>query len=96
MFSNSTNTCSKSRFHICSAESNYGKISIDFDNRKVKMSIRTPDEQEEAYHEVPYWNEVSFISEIKNIKPKSFTPDRREPIHSILLKMNEQKLLIAS
>jgi len=54
VFSNSTNTCSKSRFHICSAESNYGQISVDFDNRKVKMSIRTPDEQEEAYHEVSY------------------------------------------
>jgi len=54
VFSNSTNTCSKSRFHICSAESNYGKISVDFYNRKVKMSIRTPDEQEEAYHEVSY------------------------------------------
>ena len=39
---------------------------------------------------------VSFISEIKDIKPKIFTPDRREPIHKILLKMNKQKLLITS
>ena len=43
------------------------------------MSIRTPDEQEEAYHEVSYQNEISFISEIKVIKPKSFQPDKREP-----------------
>ena len=39
------------------------------------MSIRTPDEQEEAYHEVSYnQNEISFIEEIKDIKPESFQP----------------------
>ena len=30
---------------------------------------------------------VSFIAEIKDIKPESFQLDRREPSHSILLKM---------
>ena len=54
IFSNSSHTCSKSNFHICSAKSNYGKISINYDQKKVKMSIRTPDEEEEAYHEVSY------------------------------------------
>ena len=52
--SNSGHTCSESRFHICSAESNYGAISVDFENKKVKMSIRTPDDQKEAYHEVSF------------------------------------------
>ena len=54
VMSNSGHTCSKSRFHICTAKSNYGAITVDLENRKVKMSIRTPEEEEEAYHEIFY------------------------------------------
>lgn len=53
-FSGSTKTCSLSKYHICHAFSNYGFIEADFENKKVRMGIRTPDEDEEAYHTINF------------------------------------------
>jgi hypothetical protein len=46
--------CSGSKYHICKALGNYGQITVDFAARRLRMTIRTPEEQEEAYHEIVY------------------------------------------
>jgi hypothetical protein len=43
-----------SKYHICSAVGNYGQITADFEKRLIRMTIRTPLEKEEAYHEISY------------------------------------------
>ena len=53
-FSNSTNTCSNSPYHICIATANYGYIQVDFNKRAVEMTIRTPKEDEQMTHIVKY------------------------------------------
>jgi len=53
-FSNSSKTCTLSDYHICYALGNYGFIEANFQERKVKMGIKTPTEDEEAFHVVNY------------------------------------------
>ena len=53
-FSNSTNTCSNSPFQICSAAANYGFLKVDFDQRILEMSIRTPQEDQQMTHIIKY------------------------------------------
>ena len=53
-FSNLTTICTKSKYHTCSSKSNYGQIDIDFDGKYVKLSIRTPIENEEASVKIKY------------------------------------------
>ena len=53
-FSNSTNTCSNSKFQICSAAANYGFLRVDFDRQILEMSIRTPVEDQQMLHIIKY------------------------------------------
>jgi len=53
-FSNSTKTCSQSKFHICTAQANYGYLSVDWESRSLKMGVRTPEENEEMYHTIHF------------------------------------------
>ena len=53
-FSNSTRTCAQSKYNICEAKANYGYIHVDWENRKLKMGIRTPLEAEEMSHTIKY------------------------------------------
>jgi len=54
-FSDSTKTCTLSKYHICYALGNYGFIEVDFENKQVKMGIKTPSEEEQAYHTISYY-----------------------------------------
>ena len=53
-YSDSTKTCTLSNYHICYAQGNYGFIEVDFDNKKVRMGIKTPTEDEQAFHQISY------------------------------------------
>ena len=53
-FSNSTETCSRNPYFICTAQANYGFIHVDFDMEKVEMSVRTPAEGEQMTHIISY------------------------------------------
>jgi alkaline phosphatase D len=53
-YSNSSKTCTQSKFHVCTATANYGGVKVDFAQKKVRMSVQTPHHLEEAYHEVTY------------------------------------------
>jgi len=53
-FSDSSKTCTLSDYHICYALGNYGFIEVDFEAKKVKMGIKTPVEEEQAFHTVSY------------------------------------------
>jgi len=53
-FSDSTKTCTLSDYHICYAQGNYGFIEVDFENKEVKMGIKTPTENEQAYHIISF------------------------------------------
>lgn len=54
LFSNSSQTCSGSKFHVCSALGNYGSVAIDYRGRRVRMSVESPLEGELVYHEIVY------------------------------------------
>merc|ERR1719500_1124870 len=53
-FSNSTKTCSQSKFHICTAQANYGLLSVDWESRSLTMGVRTPEEDEGMYHTIHF------------------------------------------
>ena len=53
-FTNSTKTCSKNPFFICTALANYGYIHVDFEARTAEMGIRTPAEGEQMTHKIKY------------------------------------------
>ena len=52
--SNLTSTCSGSKYHTCSSKGNYGSITVDFDMQIVTLSIKTPNENEEAKIKITY------------------------------------------
>jgi len=54
VFSNSSKTCTQSKFHVCTATANYGGVKVDFTAKTVRMSIQTPHHSEEVYHQVTY------------------------------------------
>ena len=45
---------SGSKYHICNALGNYGQITVDWETRRLRMTVRTPIEKEEAYHEIGF------------------------------------------
>ena len=51
---NSTRTCSASPFHVCTAQTNYGFIQVDWAARTVQMGIRTPEEHQQVSHTIAY------------------------------------------
>jgi len=53
-FSNSTRTCSRNPYFICTAVANYGFINVDFDAGTVEMTVRTPAEGEQMSHIIKY------------------------------------------
>ena len=53
-FSNSSQICSRNPYFICTALANYGYIHVDFENRSVEMTVRTPAEQEQMSHIINY------------------------------------------
>jgi len=53
-YSDSSKTCSLSKYHICYALGNYGFVEVDWPNKQVKMGIKTPTENEQAYHVISY------------------------------------------
>ena len=53
-FSNSSQSCSDSRYHVCTAAANYGFIAVNFEERVVEMSVRTPREGEQMSHIIKY------------------------------------------
>ena len=53
-FSNSSKTCAGSKYGVCEAAANYGTIEFDFQNQKVKMAVRFPEENEEISHTISY------------------------------------------
>merc|ERR1712012_13786 len=53
-FSNSTKTCSQSKFHICTAQANYGFLSVNWESRSLTMGVRTPEEDELMFHKVHF------------------------------------------
>ena len=53
--SNLTSICTGSKYHTCSTEGNYGTITVDFDTKVLRLSIQTPNENEEAEIEIPYF-----------------------------------------
>merc|ERR1712012_1176188 len=53
-FSNSTKTCSQSKFHICTAQTNYGFLSVNWESRSLTMGVRTPEEDELMFHKVHF------------------------------------------
>jgi hypothetical protein len=40
------NICSDDYFHICSAQANFGGISVDWSKNEVTLSVFTPHENE--------------------------------------------------
>ena len=55
-YSNTTRACTGSQYHICRAESNYGYVEVEFQDRTIKMGVRTPEEEQEAFHKINFWS----------------------------------------
>ena len=53
-FSNSSQTCSNNDYFVCTAKANYGFIHVDWEERRVEMSVRTPTEEEQISHTINY------------------------------------------
>ena len=53
-FSNSSQTCSNNDYFVCTAKANYGFIHVDWEARRVEMSVRTPTEEEQISHSIKY------------------------------------------